>query len=127
MPDGGGDCRHRPFATAIRCQLWKDHGRLDNEVDRINGSAPSGAMRRLRKTELVARGIPNFYENDLRITEECQLPTWVIGSRRPRHGMAAACAEYRSGGPAETIDQFIKEIEAQMRGRDKHDASQRMP
>ena len=50
---------------------------VDKEVSRINGSAPEGEHRRLRQTELVARGLNNFSRADPPITKAVQLPGWT--------------------------------------------------
>jgi len=48
---------------------------VDKEVSRVNGSAPEGEHRRLRQTELVARGLDNFSRADPPIT--VQLADWT--------------------------------------------------
>jgi len=50
---------------------------VDKEVSRINGSAPEGEHRRLRQTELVARGLNNFSRADPPIAKAVQLPDWT--------------------------------------------------
>jgi hypothetical protein len=50
---------------------------VDKEVSRVNGSAPEGEHRRLRQTELVARGFDNFSRVDPPITKAVQLPDWA--------------------------------------------------
>jgi hypothetical protein len=50
---------------------------VDKEVSRINGSAPPGEHRRLRQTELVARGLDNFSRADPPIIKAVQLPDWT--------------------------------------------------
>jgi hypothetical protein len=67
---------------------------VDKEVSRVNGSAPEGEHRRLRQTELVARGLDNFSRADPPIT--VQLADWTNSAKMawppPKPSMAVEVA-----------------------------------
>ena len=69
---------------------------VDKEVSRVNGSAPEGEHRRLRQTELVARGLDNFSRADPPITKAVQLPDWTNSEKMvwppPQPSLAAVFA-----------------------------------
>jgi hypothetical protein len=60
----------------------------NEEVSRINGSAPPGERRRLLGVELTARGLESFSTTDPPIAKGVQLPDWAQSARmvwpRPR-------------------------------------------
>jgi hypothetical protein len=68
-----------PAATAWIVDFLQRKEACDQEVSRINASAPSFEHRRLRGVELTARGIDNFGLNDRPIAETLQLPALVRG------------------------------------------------
>jgi hypothetical protein len=49
---------------------------VDEEVSRINGSAPPGEHRRLLGVELTARGLESFSTADPPIAKSVRLPDW---------------------------------------------------
>jgi hypothetical protein len=51
----------------------------DQEVGRINGSAPAGEHRRLLEVELTARGLANFNRMTPSILEALQVPDFSSG------------------------------------------------
>jgi hypothetical protein len=69
---------------------------VDKEVSRVNGLAPEGEHRRLRQTELVARGLDNFSRADPPITKAVQLPDWTNSEKMvwppPQPSLAAVLA-----------------------------------
>jgi len=70
-----------PRLVAQLVDLFECIEAVDKEVSRINGSAPAGEHRRLRQTELVARGFEAFSRSDPAITKIVQLPDWANSSR----------------------------------------------
>jgi hypothetical protein len=50
---------------------------VDQEVQRVNNI--TDCQRKLRKVELVARGIPGFSTGDVSVIEKCQLPPLIFG------------------------------------------------
>jgi predicted transcriptional regulator len=66
-----------PKIVAQFVDLFSRAEAADKEVSRVNGSAPAGEHRRLRQTELVARGLGNFSRADPPITKAVQLPDWT--------------------------------------------------
>jgi hypothetical protein len=77
-------------------ELFERIEAADKEISRINGSAPAGEHRRLRQTELVARGFDNFSRADPPITKAVQLPDWTNSEKMiwppPQPSMAAVFA-----------------------------------
>jgi hypothetical protein len=68
-----------PAATAWIVDFLQRKEACDQEISRINGSAPPLEHRRLLGVELTARGIDNFGLNDRPIAEKLQLPALVGG------------------------------------------------
>jgi hypothetical protein len=50
---------------------------VDQEVQRVNNI--TDCRRKLRKVELVARGIPGFSTGDVSVIDKCQLPPLIFG------------------------------------------------
>jgi hypothetical protein len=66
-------------ATVWIVEFFQRMAACDQEVSRINGSAPPLEHRRLLGVELAARGIDNFGLNDRPIVETLRLPALVRG------------------------------------------------
>ena len=85
-----------PRLAAQLVDLFRRAEAVDKEVSRVNGSAPAGEHRRLRQTELVARGFEAFSRSDPAITKIIQLPDWENSSRMvwppPQPSLAAVFA-----------------------------------
>jgi hypothetical protein len=54
---------------------------VDEEVSRVNGSAPPNEHRRLLGVELTARGLESFSTADPPIAKAVQLPDWAHRAR----------------------------------------------
>jgi hypothetical protein len=66
-----------PMVSGLLVKLFQMMKAVDQKVDRINLTAPSGVMRRLRHTEATARGVTDAEVNS--IVKKVVLPTLVIG------------------------------------------------
>jgi hypothetical protein len=63
-----------PAAVAQLADLFQLMSGCDRECSRINGSAPPGDHRRLRRVELTARGVEGPLQPNVYIAEMLQLP-----------------------------------------------------
>jgi hypothetical protein len=63
-----------PAAVLNLADLFNRMEAIDRESSRINGSAPPGERRRLRKVELSARGVEGLLQPDVWIAEMLRLP-----------------------------------------------------
>jgi hypothetical protein len=70
-----------PKLVAPLVDLFGSAKALDEEVSRVNGSAPPGEHRRLRGVELSARGLETFSTADPPIAKGVQLPDWAHSAR----------------------------------------------
>jgi predicted transcriptional regulator len=70
-----------PKLVARLVDLFGSAKALDEEVSRVNGSAPPGEHRRLRGVELSARGLKSFSTADPPIAKGVQLPDWAHSAR----------------------------------------------
>jgi hypothetical protein len=69
---------HCPRLLAELVTLFRDADAVDQEVSRVNGSAPSGERRRLLAVELQARAMTDFSIKPS-ITATIRLPDWDTG------------------------------------------------
>jgi hypothetical protein len=69
-----------PKIVARLVDLFGSAKALDEEVSRVNGSAPPGEHRRLRGVELSARGLESLTA-DPPIAKAVQLPDWAHSAR----------------------------------------------
>jgi hypothetical protein len=70
-----------PKLVAQLVDLFGSAKAVDEEVSRINGSAPPGEHRRLLGVELTARGLESFSATDPPIAKGVQLPDWAHSAR----------------------------------------------
>jgi hypothetical protein len=63
-----------PAAVTQLADLFQRMAQCDRECSRINGSAPDGEHRRLRRVELTARGVEGLLQPNVWISEELRLP-----------------------------------------------------
>jgi hypothetical protein len=63
-----------PAAVAQLVDLFQRAAECDRQSSRINGLAPPGDHRRLRKMELTARGVEGLLQPDVWIAQELRLP-----------------------------------------------------
>jgi len=70
-----------PAIVATISDLMTRIEACDRDASRVNGSAPSGERRRLRKVELEARGLDSFTRSVPPITDELKLPPWQPGGQ----------------------------------------------
>ncbi len=69
-----------PKLVAELVELFRLAEEVDEEVRRVNGSAPTGAHARLRGVELVARDLDGFSRDQPQITKTVRLPDWQRSS-----------------------------------------------
>lgn len=86
-----------PDLAARLITIFRDAEAVDQEVGIINSSAPPGEHRRLRQTELVARGLKAFSRSNPAISKTVQLCDWADSERLiwppPKPSMAALYAD----------------------------------
>jgi hypothetical protein len=70
-----------PDLAARLFAIFRDAEAVDQEVAVINSTAPPGEHRRLRQTELVARGLEAFSRNVPAISKTVQLCGWADSER----------------------------------------------
>jgi len=70
-----------PDLAARLIAIFRDAEAVDQEVAIINSSAPPGEHRRLRQTELVARGLEAFSRSAPAISKTVQLCDWADSER----------------------------------------------
>jgi hypothetical protein len=70
-----------PKLVARLVDLFGSAKAVDEEVSRVNGSAPPGEHRRLLGVELTARGLESFSTADPPIAKGVQLPDWAHSAR----------------------------------------------
>jgi hypothetical protein len=70
-----------PKLVAQLVDLFGSAKSVDEEVSRINGSAPPGEHRRLLRVELTARGLESFSTTDPPIAKGVQLLDWAHSAR----------------------------------------------
>jgi hypothetical protein len=70
-----------PKLVARLIDLFESAKAVDEEVSRINGSAPPGEHRRLLGVELTARSLESFSTADPAVAKGVQLPDWVQSAR----------------------------------------------
>ena len=70
-----------PELAAKLIDIFRDAEAVDQEVAIINSSAPPGEHRRLRQTELVARGLKAFSRSEPAISKTVQLCDWADSER----------------------------------------------
>jgi hypothetical protein len=70
-----------PELVARPVDLFESAKAVDEEVSRINGSAPPGEHRRLLGVELTARGLGSFSVADPPIAKSVRLPDWARSAR----------------------------------------------
>jgi hypothetical protein len=70
-----------PELAAKLIDIFRDAEAVDQEVGIINSSAPPGEHRRLRQTELVARGLKAFSRSVPAISKTVQLCDWADSER----------------------------------------------
>jgi hypothetical protein len=63
-----------PAAVAQLADIFQRAADCDRECSRINGSAPDGEHRRLRRVELAARGVEGLLQPDVYLAEMLRLP-----------------------------------------------------
>jgi hypothetical protein len=63
-----------PAAVAQLADLFQRVAECDRECSRINGAAPDGEHRRLRRVELTARGVEGLLQPNVYIAEMLRLP-----------------------------------------------------
>ena len=85
-----------PELAAKLIDIFRDAEAVDQEVGIINSSAPPGEHRRLRQTELVARGLEAFSRSNPAISKTVQLCDWADSDQLiwppPKPSMAALYA-----------------------------------
>jgi hypothetical protein len=116
---------YAPFVERI-ADLMTRIAEADKQVSRVNGSAPSGERRRLRKVELEARGLDGFTRAAPSIVDELRLPQWEPGGQEwpppalPFNAAMAAAIAPRPFNPRYSADwAAAKEAEAAER-REQH-------
>lgn len=70
-----------PELAARLIEIFREAEAVDQEVSRVDGSAPAGEHRRLRGVELIARGLESFTRDSPSIAETVQLPDWQDSNR----------------------------------------------
>jgi len=70
-----------PDLAARLITIFRDAEAVDQEVATINSSAPPGEHRRLRQTELVARGLKAFSRSVPAISKTVQICDWADSER----------------------------------------------
>jgi hypothetical protein len=84
-----------PAAVSQLTDLFQRMARCDRECSRVDGSAPIGEHRRLRRVELAARGVEGLLQPDVYIAEMLRLPffwrdsgpiyAWPLPAKGGRH------------------------------------------
>jgi hypothetical protein len=72
-----------PTIVAELVALMADIAATDNEIDRINTTAPHGDYPRLRGVELTARGLDRLLQPDISIVQELRLPCFDCAPDMP--------------------------------------------
>ena len=113
-----------PRLAAQFVDLFERIEAVDKEVSRVNGSAPEGEHRRLRQTELVARGLDNFSRADPPITKAVQLPDWTNSEKMvwppPRPSLAVQVATSMTYGPNPGADWWQESKDRAQAMREEH-------
>jgi hypothetical protein len=86
--------RDYPQHANMICQMFAMAAEVDKEVSRINGTAPDGENRRLRKVELEARELDGFTLDNPSLATTVELRDWKNAGQKLWPNTLSLAAQY---------------------------------